>query len=270
LIRDYVSLEASEYFPWDSPSGRLWPLIPDDLHLLTLPPCSIRGSRSWHWEWHRVKMSMTQIQWDGRVETSVLRTSRAGQGWWPNPVKTATWETETGRMVVWGELEQNSSESPSQPVTRTWWSVPVIPIKRAYWIMSNDRGPSRCDALSSNVSSAPSAPPKRNVCYRFVKHTVGRIDRGHWHKIQVQSHHLWKRQWCLGAKALNEATWPLDKLGADPSINIDENQGGTNRGHSRHAGCWVTLPRQDSEYTRKFQSIFPKQIRKDQKKIHSK
>jgi hypothetical protein len=84
--------------------------------------------------------------WMWRVEFIVIRTSRASQVRWPNPVIWATWETETRRMVVWGELEQNGSENQSQQISRAW-SVPIIPVKRACCIKSKE-------ALSSNASNA--------------------------------------------------------------------------------------------------------------------
>jgi hypothetical protein len=49
-------------------------------------------------------------------------------------------------MVVCGELEQNGSENLSQQISRAW-SVPIIPVKRAYCIRSKE-------ALSSNASNA--------------------------------------------------------------------------------------------------------------------
>jgi hypothetical protein len=87
------------HFTWEHSSGWLWPLIPHDL-FLTLPPRRIRDSKIWQWEWHKAKLSTTQIKWTWSVETSVLRISGESQRWRPIHVIQATCEVETGRMVV--------------------------------------------------------------------------------------------------------------------------------------------------------------------------
>jgi hypothetical protein len=85
----------------NSVSGRMWPIIPFDLHLLTLSPSSTRGSRCSNWEGHRGNMSTSQIKWIWKGDTSVLTTSGASQGKWAKPLIPATLEAQTRRVVVW-------------------------------------------------------------------------------------------------------------------------------------------------------------------------
>jgi hypothetical protein len=44
--------------------------------------------------------------------------------WWP--IILATWEVETGRIVVLDQPLQKISEPPSQAVSWVWWYTSVI------------------------------------------------------------------------------------------------------------------------------------------------
>jgi hypothetical protein len=114
-VRQCMSLEAQEHFTWEDSMWMTETPYPTWL-FLTLPPGSIKDTRSWQWQWHRVNMSMTHIKVTWRVESSVLRISGESQGWWPMYIIQGTCKVETGRMVVWGELDQNDNEILSQPI----------------------------------------------------------------------------------------------------------------------------------------------------------
>jgi hypothetical protein len=46
--------------------------------------------------------------------------------WFP-PVNPTTQEVEIGRIKIGGQYKQQVSKTSSQPISRIWWHMPVIP-----------------------------------------------------------------------------------------------------------------------------------------------
>jgi hypothetical protein len=159
-VRQCMSLEAQEHFTWEDSMWMTETPYPTWL-FLTLPPGSIKDTRSWQWQWHRVNMSMTHIKVTWRVESSVLRISGESQGWWPMYIIQGTCKVETGGWlseVSWGKMAMKSH------LNQLNWAlsnVPVIPVKSDFWRCWSGSGPRRCETLNSNANNTKETTIKK-------------------------------------------------------------------------------------------------------------